>query len=54
MEIFQCTNNLRDVENESLTRILDGVHIPYLGQQLSSLKKFSQQIQTVIILESLM
>jgi hypothetical protein len=54
MEIFQCTNDLCDVEYESLPRVLDGVHVSDLGQQLSSLKKFSQQIQAVIILESLM
>jgi hypothetical protein len=54
MEIFQCTNDLRDVEYESLPRVLDGVHVSDLGQQLSSLKKFCQQIQTVIVLKSLM
>ena len=54
MEIFECTNDLRDVEYESLPRVLDGVHIPDLGQQLSSLEKFSQQILAVIILEGLM
>jgi hypothetical protein len=54
MEIFQCTNDLCDVEYKSLPRVLDGVHVSDLGQQLSSLKKFSQQIQAVIILESLM
>jgi hypothetical protein len=54
MEIFQCTNYLCDIEYESLPRVLDGVHVSNLGQKLSSLKKFSQQIQAVIILESLM
>jgi hypothetical protein len=53
VEIFQCTDNLRDVEYERLPRVLDGIHIPDLGQQLSPLKKFSQQIQAVIILEGL-
>ena len=32
VEIFQCTDDLRDVEYESLPRVLDGIHIPDLGQ----------------------
>ena len=53
MEILQCTYDLRNVEYESLPRILDGVHVSNLGQKLSALKKFSHQVEAVIILEGI-
>ena len=51
MKVFQCTYDFSDIEVKCFPRVYDGVHVPYLCQQLSTLKILHHEEEILIILE---